>query len=59
MQKFKDNNELLKIELAKMKEGSAPVPADSNKLLSMMFGCLKRAVVTVKTISEGIEKQTE
>lgn len=59
MQKFKDNNELLKIELAKMKEGTNPEPANSNKLLSMMFSCLKRAMVTLKTISEGLEKSAE
>jgi hypothetical protein len=42
-----------------MKDGSSTEPAHANKLLSMMFSCLKRAMVTVKTISEGMENKEE
>jgi len=47
----------LKIELAKTKDTNAPDPVNANKLLSMMFACLKRAMNTVNTIAEGLEKQ--
>ena len=45
------------MELAKIKDGAVAEPM--NKLLSNMFGCLKRAMHTVKTISEGADKKPE